>query len=176
VSARQEAEARLNHSVESESALRAHVVALETAMAVTADESKAELVKLQQVLFECKELALFDRQKLLDERSELSSLLESLRSQLDKCKSSALEERQKLLDERFDIGCLLAAESEKCEIFEVKVLSLEHQLSESITMYSKCQQSLIAVEQELKSKTELFSEEMARVVMRQTELQNIAGK
>ena len=56
------------------------------------------------------------------------ALIESLRVQLDKCKASALEERQKLRDERFDIGCLLAAESEKCEILEVKVRSLEERI------------------------------------------------
>jgi hypothetical protein len=159
----------LIHSVESESALRAHVVALETAMAVTSAESKAEFVKLQEASY-------FDQQKLLDERSELSALLESVRSQLDKCKSSALEERQKLLDERFDIGCLLAAESEKCENFEVKVLSLEHQLSDSLTLYSKCQHNLIVAEQQLQSNSESFSEEMARVMTRLTQLEKLVNE
>ena len=87
-----------------------------------------EILRIQES-YQCFKASSVDSsQRLVSERSELSSLLESLRVQLDKCKASALEERQKLRDERFDIGCLLAAESEKCEILEVKVRSLEERI------------------------------------------------
>jgi DNA gyrase/topoisomerase IV subunit A len=101
--------------------------------------SKYELAQLQQLYMSYQSSSVDDTQKLLDERSELSSLLQSLRTQLDICKASALEERQKLRDERFDIGCLLAAESEKCEILEARVLCLEGQLAESVAMFSNSQ-------------------------------------
>jgi hypothetical protein len=94
---------------------------------------------------------------LLDERAELSSLLENLRIQLEKCKASALEERQKWRDERFDIGCLLAAESEKCEILEVKVRSLEQHLSVCMATCSESQQKVVVAEEELKLHRNMFS-------------------
>jgi hypothetical protein len=115
---------------ESECALRAQVAALETALNVTNICSKQQIEELQFFITSFESNSLHDTQKLLLERSELSSLLESIRSQLDLCKSRALEDRLKLRDELFDIGCLLAAESEKCEILEAKVHSLEEQLSE----------------------------------------------
>jgi hypothetical protein len=151
VSAGQDLESRLQTSFESESALRSNVAALETAMSVISLSFKDEHDKMQELFISYKAASYDDTQRLLAERAELSSLLDSLRSQLDKCKESAVEERRKLRDERFDIGCLLAAESEKCANFELKVRSLEQQLSESIAMHSLCQQQGIGAEQELKS-------------------------
>ena len=127
------------------------IAALETAMAVVSSSFKDEHDKMQELLISCKAASFDDSQRLLAERAELSSLLDSLRSQLDKCKESAVEERKKLRDERFDIGCLLAAESEKCANFELKVRYLEQQLSESIAMLSVCQQQGTGAEQELNS-------------------------
>jgi chromosome segregation ATPase len=139
VSACSEAESKFEKSLECELSLRSHIAALETAMVESASSSKYELAQLQQLYMSYQSSSVDDTQKLLDERSELSSLLQSLRTQLDICKASALEERQKLRDERFDIGCLLAAESEKCEILEARVLCLEGQLAESVAMLSNSQ-------------------------------------
>jgi hypothetical protein len=119
--------------------MRSHIAALETALVEVAASNKYELAELQQSYIAHQASSSDDTQKLLDERSELSSLLQSLRAQLDICKASALEERQKMRDERFDIGCLLAAESEKCEILEARVLCLERQLAESVAIFSNSQ-------------------------------------
>jgi chromosome segregation ATPase len=161
VSAGQEAESRLQKCCDSESDLRSEVAALQVLLSSSSSSFEQERTRLEQLYFSCKAASVDCTNKLLSERAELSSLLESLRCQLDKCKASALEERQRLRNERFDMGCLLAAESEKlaietekCAHFELRVRSLEQQLSDFMTMHSHARQDVIESMQEVKLQAE----------------------